>query len=54
MYSVSYERVVQILQDYVYNDVETAELDYVRDVLESFCRVTKEEAEALGLGYLFD
>ena len=54
MYSVSYERVVQILQDYVYNDVETAELGYVGDVLESFCGVTKEEAEALGLGYLFD
>lgn len=52
--NVPYERVVQILQDYVCNDAESAETDYVRDVLESVCGVTKEEAEALGFGYLFD
>ena len=51
---VSYERVVQILQDYVCNDAEAAEIGYVRDILESVCGVTRKEAENLGLGYLFD
>ena len=55
VYKVPYERVVQILQDYVGNDAEAAEPAYVADVLfGSVCSMTKEEAEALGLGYLYD
>ncbi len=52
--TVCYDRVLQILQDYVEVDVEASETCYVRDILEDVCGVTKEEAEILGLGYIFD
>ena len=52
--AVSYDRLLQILQDYVNNDAEAAEEGYVRSILKDICGVNKEEAEQLGLGYLFD
>ena len=51
---VPYSRLLQILQDYVGNDADASELGYVRDILSDVCGVTAEEAEAIGLGYLFD
>ena len=52
--NISYSRLLQILQDYVNNDAEAAEEGYVRSILKDICGVNKEEAEQLGLGYLFD
>ena len=48
------EQLASIIQYYVRNDYEAAwEPEYVRETLEE-CGVGKEEAEALGIGYVFD
>lgn len=55
MEAVSYERVVQILQDYLVVEVESCgECSYVRETLEEVCGMTRDEADSLGLGYIFD
>ena len=46
-------RFAEILRQYVENDLETAEPDYVREVLFDIIGMTKEEAETCGLGDLF-
>lgn len=46
------ERVISILRTYVNNDMESAEPDYVREVLYDICGCTDQELEELGLGYL--
>lgn len=51
---ISKERVIQILQDYVYNDVEAADTCYVRDILQDICGCTDDEMEYLGFGFLLD
>ena len=51
---ISKERLISIIQSYVENDCEAAEPGYVRETLEGLCGMDKEEAEALGLGYIFD
>lgn len=54
MKEITKERVIQILQDYVYNDAEATELSYVREVLTGVCGCDEEEMRALGFGYIFD
>lgn len=51
---ISKERLVQIINDYISNDYEAAEGNYIKEALENVCGMNKEEAEALGLGYIFD
>lgn len=51
---ISKERLVQIINDYISNDYEAAEGNYIKETLENVCGMNKEEAEALGLGYIFD
>ena len=51
---ISKERLVSIIKSYVGNDYEAAEPGYVRETLEDVCGMDKKEAEALGLGYVFD
>lgn len=50
---VPYKELLSMFQDYVYNDVAAAELDYVRDALAAV-GVDRHNAEDLGLGYIFD
>jgi hypothetical protein len=54
MGEITKERVIQILQDYVYNDSEATELSYVRDVLVNICGCDEAEMRELGFGYIFD
>ena len=51
---ISKERLAAIIQNYVNNDLEAAESGYVREVLEDVCGIDTEEAEAIGLGFIFD
>ena len=51
---ISKERLAAIIQNYVNNDLEAAENGYVREVLEDVCGIDTEEAEAIGLGFIFD
>ena len=51
---VSYERVVQILQDYINNQTDQIECSWVYEELVERCDVSDEELEDLGLGYLVD
>lgn len=51
---ISKERLVQIINNYISNDYEAAEGNYIKETLENVCGMNKEEAEALGLGYIFD
>lgn len=46
--SVSKERVIAILRDYISNDAEAADPDYVAEALEQ-AGVTRTEATELGL-----
>jgi len=41
------ERVTEILIEYIDNDLNTADPDYVRDVLQGIC--TTDELKGLGL-----
>ena len=53
--TISYERLHQILHDYVMNDFEgAAETEYVRDILLDTCGCTEAEIEELGFGFLLD
>ena len=47
-----YDGLVDAFRCYVENDLEAAEPDYVRDVLESTCGLCIWELESIGLGYL--
>lgn len=46
------DRLAQMFQDYVNNDLQSADTDYVRDVLYDTCGCSDEELEAVGLGFL--
>ena len=48
------ERAIDLFKMYVLNDLETADTDYVREVLTDVCGLTEEEAEEVGLDWLFD
>ena len=47
-----YSRLECCFRAYVEHDLETADTDYVRDVLRDVCGLTNEELEHLGLDYL--
>lgn len=52
--TISYERLLQILQDYVNADVaEASELEYIRETLVDTCGCSKDELEELGLDWIF-
>ena len=51
--NISKERLVEILQDYIANDYEVAETNYVKDILKNVCGVNEEEAKAIGIEYIF-
>lgn len=46
------ERAVRIASDYINNDAEAADHDYIRDTLDQI-GVSLDEAEELGLGWLY-
>ena len=46
------DRLAQMFQDYVMNDVQSADHDYIRDILYDICGCSDEELEAVGLGFL--
>lgn len=46
---MDFERVKDILVSYVDNDLETADVGYVREVLTDVCGCTEEELKELGL-----
>ena len=48
----AYERYVASFVAYVEHDLETADTDYVREVLRDVCGMTNEDLETVGLGYL--
>ena len=48
------ERLLAIFQSYVNNDLNTADPDYVREVLQDVCGMNKNELLATGFDYLFD
>ena len=52
--AMTVERAMQIAREYIENDLEGAELSYVRDVLVNMIGIEKEEAEEMGIGYIFD
>lgn len=54
IHDISKERLAEIINDYVNNDYEATESNYIKEKLETVCSMDKEEAEALGLGYIFD
>lgn len=47
------DRLLQILQDYVNNDAEAAEPEYIRNTLVDTCGCSKEEIEEIGFSWLF-
>lgn len=51
-YHVSYEKLLDMFVNYVINDAEAAELDYVQEALES-AGCDEETAKKLGLGWVF-
>ena len=52
---ISPERTAQILYDFLSAEIEECgECAPVRDTLADICGVTREEAEELGIGYIFD
>ena len=50
---LSRERAMQIAADYIANDYEAADSNYVKDILDVL-GVTREEAEELGIGWIMD
>lgn len=50
----SQERIADILCRYIDNDLQSADTDYVREVLRDVCVCTTEELEDIGLSYLFE
>lgn len=46
---MSKERVIDILVSYIYNDLESADPGYVREVLADICGCSDEELKELGL-----
>lgn len=50
---IPYKELLSMFQDYVYNDVAAAELDYVRNALAAV-GVDKHNAKYLGLDYIYD
>lgn len=54
IHDISKERLAEIINDYVNNDYEATESNYIKEKLETICSMDKEEAEALGLGYIFN
>lgn len=51
---ITVDRLLEILRDYVDNDLNNADTDYVREVLRDVCGMTKDELKATGFDYLFD
>lgn len=51
---MTFERLKDIFLSYVENDADTAEISYVREVLEDVCGLDKEEAAELELDWVFD
>ena len=52
---LSYDRIVQILQLYINCEVVAAsEIQPILNTLKGVCGMTRDEAELVGLGYLFD
>ena len=49
-----YERLLQIARDYILNDLETADPDYVREILIDNFGCTEAELEELGLAFLIE
>lgn len=52
--TISYDRLHQILYDYVMNDFEAAETQYVRDILMDICGCDTEEMLELGFGFMIN
>lgn len=50
---MSEKRLMDILRDYILNDLDSAEPGYVRDVLTDICLCTEEEIQEIGLDWLF-
>lgn len=50
---MSKKRLMDILRDYILNDLDSAEPDYVRGVLQDICLCTSEEVFEIGLDWLF-
>lgn len=48
------DRIMQILQTYIENDLAATESKYVLDTLRNACGCTDKEIESIGLGYLLD
>ena len=48
------DRLMEIIQSYVKNDLKTTENEYAINVLRNTCGCTDEEIESIGLGYLLD
>ena len=53
VYESKKEHFAELLRAYVENDLEVAEPDYVRDVLEGI-GATKQDLMECGLGYLVE
>lgn len=51
---IPYERLKQILCNYISNDAEAIELSYVRDILRDVCGCDDDEIIELGFSYLLD
>ena len=51
--TLTVDRLIQIIQDYVGNDAECADADYIRTKLLDTCGCSMEEIRALGLDWLF-
>jgi len=47
-----YSKLENWFCEYVEHDLETADTDYVREVLRDVCGMTDEDLETVGLGYL--
>lgn len=52
--TIGYERLKQILNDYISNDAECSEHAYVLDTLRNVCGCEDEEIREIGFGYLLD
>lgn len=51
--AITPQRLGQMLNAYIVNDAESADPAYVRDVLRDVCGMTKDEAEELGLLWIY-
>ena len=50
---MSNKRLLDILRDYILNDLEVADPEYVRTVLTDVCSCSGEEIYEIGLDWLF-